>query len=115
MTKHSFDEIIALITQTTRFIFMNNITADKTIGAFEARRKFGSMLREIEVKGDSFVVEKHGEAVAAIVPIDVYHQWKKIREAFFQKIRNTANSINLSSDEAERIANEAVTAARAVS
>lgn len=63
---------------------MNNTIIDKTIGAFEARRKFGN-------------------------------QWKKTREAFFNKIRKVANKVNLTSKEAERIANEAVKSVRSAS
>lgn len=85
---------------------------DKKIGAFEARRQFGQILKEVEVKGDRFVVERHGAPVAAVVPIAVYKQWKKTREAFFAKIRKTATSANISPEEAERLAHKAVGAVR---
>lgn len=60
---------------------------EKTIGAFEARRQFGKIPREVVAKGDQFVVERHGDAVAAVVPIEVYEQWQRRREAFFAKMR----------------------------
>lgn len=45
----------------------------KIIPAFEARRKFGKLLQGI-LKGDKYVVERNGEKVAAVVPIEVYEQ-----------------------------------------
>jgi len=85
---------------------------EKTIGAFEARRQFGKVLREVVAKGDRFVVERHGEAVAAVVPIEVYEQWKRSRSAFFDKLRQAQQRANLSPQEADALANEAVSAVR---
>jgi len=84
---------------------MNTFT-DKTIAAFAARRQFGQILKKVEVKGDRFVVERHGEPVAAVIPIDVYNQ------AFFQKIRKASSQSNLSPEDAKKLAGKAVKAAR---
>ena len=92
---------------------MNTPTTDKTIGAFEARRKFGNILREVEIKGDSFVVERHGEAVAALVPMQVYEQWKQRRNTFFAKMREVSTKANVPEIEAEKRASEAIAATRA--
>lgn len=79
----------------------------KTIAAFEARRKFGKLLQGI-LKGDQFVVERNGEKVAAVVPIEVYEQWRQSRNAFFQKIRAAARRSNLSGEEADKLADKSV-------
>lgn len=91
-----------------------NITGiiDKKMGAFEARRKFGQILKEVEVKGDRFVVERHGEAVAAVVPISIYNQWKKGRKDFFAQIRTAAETADLSEEEAEVVIAKAVKTTR---
>lgn len=91
---------------------MSNFISDKTIAAFEARRQFGQILKEVEVAGKRFVVERHGEPVAAVVPIDIYNKWKKAREAFFAKIRKISDQGNLTPKEADRLASEAVQAVR---
>jgi prevent-host-death family protein len=85
---------------------------EKTIAAFDARRQFGRLLNDVIAKGDKFVVERHGEPVAAVVPIDVYEQWKRQREAFFAKWQEVAERVNLPEEEAMRLANEAVQAVR---
>lgn len=86
-------------------------TIDKKIGAFEARRQFGQILKEVEMKRESFVVERHGEAVAAVVPIAVYDQWKKGRKEFFDQIKSAADTANLDEEEAEEVIARALKAA----
>ena len=86
---------------------------EKTIAAFEARRKFGKILQEVAGKGDKFVVERHGEPVAAVVPMEVYENWKRQRTEFFDLIRSMQQEANLDPEEAERIALEAQQAVRA--
>jgi len=83
----------------------------KIIAAFEARRKFGKLLQGT-LKGDKFVVERHGEKVAAVVPIEVYEQWEESRHAFFKKIRSAARRANLSEKEADKLADKSVQAIR---
>ena len=45
---------------------------ERTIGAFDARRQFGKVLNDVIAKGDQYVVERHGEPIAAVVPIHIY-------------------------------------------
>lgn len=85
---------------------------DKKVGAFEARRNFGQILKKVEVKGDRFVVERHGEPVAAVVPIEIYKQWKDGRKEFFAQIRAAANHSNLTEKEAEEVIGTALKATR---
>lgn len=85
---------------------------EKMIGAFEARRQLGKILKEVSGKGDRYVVEYHGEAVAAVVPIELYEQWKREREAFFDKLQAVSERANLAPEEADALAQEAVQAVR---
>lgn len=88
---------------------------EKSIGAFEARRSFGKIIQDVLVHGDQYVIERHGEAVAAVVPIAAYEQWKRRRQALFDQIRAVSERAGLPANEAERLAEEAVAAARAQS
>ena len=88
---------------------------EKAIAAFEARRTFGKILQDVLTRGDRFVVERHGEPVAAVVPIEVYEQWKQARSAFFAKVRAAAERADLSPEAAEALADQAVQAVRTLS
>jgi hypothetical protein len=59
------------------------------------------------------VIEKNGEPVAAVVPIELYEQWKRRREAFFEHMRQVAERANVPEDEAQALIEEAITAVRA--
>ncbi len=85
---------------------------EKLIGAFEARRQLGKILKEVAGKGDRYVVEYHGEPVAAVVPIELYAQWKRAREAFFDTLEASSERANVPPAEAEALAHEAVQAVR---
>ncbi|MBI2941131.1 MAG: type II toxin-antitoxin system Phd/YefM family antitoxin [Chloroflexi bacterium] len=86
---------------------------EKAVGAFEARRSFGKILQGVVSRGDRIVVERHGQPVAAVVPIQVYEQWKRRREAFFDQIEAAARRADLAADQADRLVDEAIQATRA--
>lgn len=86
---------------------------DKTIAAFEARRQFGKILQDVLSNRNSYLVERHGEEVAAIVPIQVFRFWQEERKALFDSMRLAAETANMSEEEAMALAEEAVQAVRA--
>ncbi len=60
---------------------------EKTIGAFEARRRFGQLIEEAFYRHDHFIVERGGRPMAAIVSIDDYKVWQRLaKERVFQMI-----------------------------
>ena len=85
---------------------------EKTIAAWQARREFGRILQQVAARGDRVVVERHGEPLAALVPIEVYEQWKRGRERFFETLQKAARQADLPPDEADALAAEAVAAVR---
>ena len=56
------------------------------MGSAAARRKFGQLLEEVYYRGDTIVVERRGRPMAALVPLDLYESWQKLREEFFALI-----------------------------
>ena len=80
----------------------------KTLSAWKARRRFGKVLRDVARDGDAFIVESHGEPVAAVVPLKVLDSWERERLAFFDTLRAVSERANLSEDEAEQLVTEAI-------
>lgn len=80
----------------------------KNIGAFEARRNLGSLLEKVRYRGDKYIVERRGEPMAALVPLELYREWRERRERFFERLRGVQEGSGLSGEEAEAIASEAV-------
>jgi prevent-host-death family protein len=91
---------------------METTHMEKIVSAFDARRQFGKVLDTVAGKGDSVVVERHGQAVAAVVPIERYNQWKQERERFLEALDTAQLHADLSPEEAERVALEVVAQAR---
>ena len=83
-----------------------------TMGAFEARRNFGKLLTDVGYKGASIVVEKNGEKLVAIVPIEVLESWKQNRKELFNTMRQLQKEANMSPEEADKLAAEAVRVTR---
>jgi hypothetical protein len=50
-----------------------------------------------------------------VVPVEVYENWQRQREEFFEHIRNLQKEADLSPEQADQVANEAVAAIRAQS
>lgn len=85
---------------------------EKTVGAFEARRQFGKIIKQVAGQGDRYVVEYHGAPAVVVVPLALYEQWKRRREAFFDRLEAMASTADLAPAEADRLADEAVRAVR---
>ncbi len=86
--------------------------AEKLVDAVEARRRLGEILRAVSADGDRYVVEDRGEAVAVVVPVDLYERWKRDRDEFFDDLERLGRRASLSPEEADEIAEEAVNAIR---
>lgn len=66
-----------------------------TVGAFEAKTHFSSLLEEVE-KGQQIVITKHGRAVAKLSPMTTISQ-ESIQEAI-ENIKKFQSFYNLRSD-----------------
>ncbi len=84
----------------------------KQVGAFEARRQFGQIMKDVSGKNTHYVVEYHGEPLMAMVPLRVHEEWERERKALFDHIEETARRVNLPPDEAEALVAEAIEAVR---
>ena len=87
---------------------------EKTLAAPEVGRRFDEVLDDVAGNGrrSVYVVEREGRPVAALIPIAIYEQWKRDRDAFFQQMEAASQRANLSPEEADRLADEAVRWAR---
>lgn len=81
---------------------------EKTIGAFEVRRQFGKMLTGVLSNDDRYIIERHGQPVAVLVPLDLYEQWQRGRDRFFDHIEAVAARVNLAPEEADALVREAI-------
>jgi prevent-host-death family protein len=88
------------------------IPMEKKVGVTEARKEFSKIVNEVQYQGEAYLISRHGEEAAAVVPVTVYREWMKQRRAFFDAVRGVQNEADLDSRQAERLAQEAVVHAR---
>lgn len=60
---------------------------ERRLGVTEARKELARIIDDVKYKGENYVIVRRGEPAAAVVPIDVYYQWKREREELFDVIR----------------------------
>ena len=58
------------------------------------------------------IFEEDGKPVAAVMPLGSAQEWEAEREAFFESIREMQEAANLTPEEADELALEAVQAVR---
>ena len=86
---------------------------ERKLGITEARKQFAQMIDEVKYKGDNYIIVRHGEPAAAVVPMEVYLQWKREREDLFDVIRSVrAQNAGADPDEIMREVLEAQQAVR---
>lgn len=85
---------------------------EKKIGLAQARKEFSKVINNVQYQGESYIISRHGEDAAAIVPLQVYQNWIKQRENFFNSIREIQSAANLDPKRAKKLAKEAVTHTR---
>lgn len=86
---------------------------ERTMQVADAGRGFAHLIDEVVAHRDHIIVERDGEAVAAVVPIALYQQWKNERDALFASIERTARRVNMSEADALALALEGQRATRA--
>jgi prevent-host-death family protein len=88
---------------------------EKVLGVTEARKKFSNIVEQVQYQGDTYLISRYGKPAAAVVPIEVYENWQRQREEFFDLIRKLQKEAGLSPEEAAQVAAKAVAAIRAQS
>ncbi len=86
---------------------------EKFINAFEVRSSLDEIVEDILTRGEKFVIERDGSPVAVIVPIEVYQQWKRSRERFFEVLSSAQENANFTEETAFNLVDEAVKTIRA--
>jgi len=86
---------------------------ERVLGITKAREEFSQVVEQVQYQGDSYIISRHGKPAAAVVPIEVYRSWKRQRQELFDLVRQMQQEADLTPEEADRLATEAVAAVRA--
>jgi len=57
-----------------------------TVSAGDARKRLGSMLDDVRLRGITFIIERDGRPAAAVVPLELLEKLDQQRGAAFRRI-----------------------------
>ncbi len=60
---------------------------EKEIGVTRAREKIREIIDEVQYRGDKYVISRHGKPAVAVVPIQVYENWKLQRRRLMELVQ----------------------------
>lgn len=60
----------------------------KKISAMKARQNLGQLLNEVSIRGDSYIIERAGKPLAALVDMERFQQLQEDRDSALQAVRN---------------------------
>ena len=60
---------------------------ERKLGITEARKQLAGIVDRVTHKGENYIIIRHGEEAAAVVPIGMYRRWKAERQELFAIIR----------------------------
>ena len=84
----------------------------KTINALKARRNLGQLLEEVFYRGDQFVIERAGKAMAVVISASEYEAYKKQREEDMKVFDEIRKKNKGAKEEVERDVQKAIEAVR---
>lgn len=65
-----------------------------SIGAFDAKTHFSQLLLKVE-QGESFIITKHGNEIAMLVPISTFLEQPRVLEDAIAAIRQLRKGVTL--------------------
>ena len=59
--------------------YSRRLEMTKTISAVDARHGLGQLMSEVQLKGDNYIIERAGKPVVAVIPIEDFEAWRKLK------------------------------------
>ncbi len=85
----------------------------KKVSAMKARQNLGQLLNEVSIRGDSYIIERAGKPLAALVDMERFQQLQEDRDSALQAVRNIWQKMQAAdAQEVQEAIKEAVGSAR---
>ncbi|MEZ4594289.1 MAG: type II toxin-antitoxin system Phd/YefM family antitoxin [Chloroflexota bacterium] len=83
---------------------------EKIIGVTQARDELRTIVDEVQYGGDKYVISRHGKPAVAVVPVQIYENWKKQRQRLFELIEE----VQAANPDADEVMQDVLEAQQAV-
>lgn len=85
----------------------------KKISAMKARQNLGQLLNEVSLRGDSYIIERAGKPLAALVDLEQFQKLQENQNAALRAVRNMWNKMTgAEAQEIQEAIAEAIQAAK---
>jgi len=103
--------------QDTKLPPKKGLQVSETIGAYEARNRWGEMLEEVYYRGKTFAVQRRGKVMAVLVPTMDFEagrrEKEKAKKDFFEVFEKIQKRVPpMTEEEVESLVAEAISWAR---
>jgi PHD/YefM family antitoxin component YafN of YafNO toxin-antitoxin module len=85
---------------------------DRTIDISETYLSIGDVVKDVVARGEEIAVEQDGEIMAVVMPAELYKQWQRGRQAFFDSMRDISERVKMPEEEADQLVADAIRAVR---
>jgi prevent-host-death family protein len=60
---------------------------ERELGITKARETLSDVVEKVQYQGATYIISRHGKPAVAVVPIEVYENWKRQRKQLFDAVR----------------------------
>ena len=85
---------------------------ERELNVTKAREELSNIVDRVQFQGDTYIISRNGKPAVAVVPLKVYHSWRRQRQEFFDLVQSISSRANMDPDEAMALALEAQQAVR---
>lgn len=85
---------------------------ERELNVTKAREELSNIVDRVQFQGDTYVISRNGKPAVAVVPLNVYENWRRQRQEFFDLVKTISSRSNLDADQAMELALEAQRAVR---
>ncbi len=80
----------------------------KTISAMKARKNLGQIMNEVSIRSDSYIIERNGKPLVAIVPVSFLEEQELKKKGFLNLLDKAQSNSNVTEEDIQNDIREAI-------
>ncbi len=80
----------------------------KTISAMKARQNLGQIMNEVSIRSDSYIIERNGKPLVAIVPVLFLEEQELKKKGFLNLLDKAQSNSNVTEEDIQNDIREAI-------
>ncbi len=80
----------------------------KTISAMKARQNLGQIMNEVSIRSDSYIIERNGKPLVAIVPVSFLEEQELKKKGFLNLLDKAQSNSNITEEDIQNDIRETI-------